>query len=90
MNTSGRAQMPCDAAFQLISRRLDGDLTRAETQQLYRHLAVWESCHVQMAEMAAMAAQLEERKSSFAYHHQVPSFLFPARTFFQNLLLTSM
>ena len=82
--------MPCDAALRLISRSLDGDLTRAKTQQLYRHLAVCESCHGQVVEMAAVAAQLEERKSSFAYHHQVPSFLFPARTFFQNLLLTSM
>jgi hypothetical protein len=66
MNTSGQAQMPCEAALRLLSRSLDGDLTRAETQQLYLHLAVCESCHVRMAEMATVAAQLENLNRHYA------------------------
>jgi anti-sigma factor RsiW len=66
MNTSGHAQMPCDAALRLLSRSLDGDLTRAETRQLYLHLAICESCRVQMAEMAAVAAQLDELNRHYA------------------------
>jgi hypothetical protein len=58
--------MPCDTALRLLSRSLDGDLTRAETQQLYLHIAVCEPCHVRMAEMAAVAAQLEELSRHYA------------------------
>jgi Putative zinc-finger len=66
MNTSGHSQMPHDAALRLLSRSLDGDLTRAETRQLYLHLAECESCRVQMAEMAAVATQLEELNRHYA------------------------
>jgi hypothetical protein len=66
MNTSGHTQMPCDVALRLLSRSLDGDLTRAETRQLYLHLATCESCRVQMAEMAEVAAQLEELNRQYS------------------------
>jgi hypothetical protein len=60
MNAPGHAPISCDEALRLLSRSLDGDLTRAETRQLYLHLASCESCHAQMGEMAMLAAQLAE------------------------------
>jgi hypothetical protein len=60
MNEPGHVSTSCDEALRLLSRSLDGDLTRAETRQLYLHLASCESCHAQMGEMAMLAAQLAE------------------------------
>jgi hypothetical protein len=66
MNSPRHAQISCDDALRLLSRGLDCDLTRAETRQLYLHLASCESCRVRMAEMAALAAQLEELNRHYA------------------------
>jgi hypothetical protein len=55
-----------DDALRLLSRSLDGDLTRAETRQLYLHLASCESCRVRMGQMAALASDLEELNRQYA------------------------
>jgi hypothetical protein len=39
MDTPTPEEVQCDDALRLLSRSLDGDLTRAETRQLYLHLA---------------------------------------------------
>jgi hypothetical protein len=59
----------------LLSRSLDGDLTRAETRQLYLHLASCESCHAQMGEMARLAAQLAELNRHYASQSLDATFL---------------
>ena len=60
MNTPTPEEVQCDDALRMLSRSLDGDLTRAETRQLYLHLASCESCRVRMGQMAALASDLEE------------------------------
>jgi hypothetical protein len=66
MNTPTPEEVQCDDALRWLSRSLDGDLTRAETRQLYLHLASCESCRVRMAEMAMLASDLDELTRRFA------------------------
>ena len=65
MNTPTPEEVQCDA-LRMLSRSLDGDLTRAETRQLYHHLASCESCRVRMGQMAALASDLEELSRQYA------------------------
>ena len=72
MNTPTPEEVQCDDALRMLSRSLDGDLTRAETRQLYLHLASCESCRVRMGQMAALASDLEELNASMPASHWVP------------------
>src|SRR5262245_23762650 len=56
----------CNDALHMLSRSLDGDLTRAETRQLYLHLASCEACRVRMGQLAALASDLEELSHQYA------------------------
>jgi predicted anti-sigma-YlaC factor YlaD len=75
MNAPRHAPISCDEALRLLSRSLDGDLTRAETRQLYLHLASCESCHAQMGEMAMLAAQLAELNQHYTSQSLDAAFL---------------
>jgi Putative zinc-finger len=66
MDTPTPKEVQCDDALRLLSRSLDGDLTRAETRQLYLHLASCESCRARMGQMAALASDLEELNRQYA------------------------
>lgn len=66
MNTPTPEEVQCDDAERMLSRSLDGDLTRAETRQLYMHLASCESCRVRMGEMAILASDLAELNRQYA------------------------
>lgn len=44
----------CDHALLLLSRGLDGDLSRAETGLMYAHLARCDDCRCAMGELAAL------------------------------------
>jgi hypothetical protein len=66
MNTPTPEEVQYDDALRWLSRSLDGDLTRAETRQLYLHLASCESCRVRMGEMAMLASDLDEVNRRYA------------------------
>ena len=66
MKTPTPEEVQCDDAERWLSRNLDGDLTRAETRQLYLHLASCESCRMSMGQMAMLASDLVELNRQYA------------------------
>jgi hypothetical protein len=66
MNTPTPEEVQCDDAERWLSRNLDGDLTRAETRQLYLHLASCEPCRMSMGQMAMLALDLSELNRQYA------------------------
>ena len=66
MNSPAPEEIQCDDAERWLSRNLDGDLTRAETRQLYLHLASCESCRMSMGQMAMLASDLGELNRQYA------------------------
>lgn len=66
MNTPTPEEVQCDDAERWLSRNLDGDLTRAETRQLYLHLASCEPCRMSMGQMAMLASDLSELNRLYA------------------------
>ena len=65
-------KVQCDDAECWLSRNLDGDLTRAETRQLYLRLASRESCRMSMGQMAMLASDLVELAASMLASRYVP------------------
>ena len=74
MNGPRHTQISCDEALRLLSRSLDGDLTRAETRHLYLHLASCESCHAQMGAIALLAVQMAELNQQYTRQSLDPIF----------------
>ena len=75
MTAPRHTQISCDEALHLLSRGLDGDLTRAETRHFYLHLASCASCQAQMGEMALLAVQIAELNQHYMSHSLDPSVL---------------
>src|SRR5215510_8088540 len=74
MTAPRHTQISCDESLHLLSRSLDGDLTRAETRHLYLHLASCESCCARMGEMALLAVQMAEVNQQYTSQSLDPTF----------------
>ena len=55
----------CDETALLLSRGLDGDLSGAEADLMYAHVAGCDACRCAMGEMAALAAAMRALNSHF-------------------------
>ena len=63
----------CDQALILMSRQLDGDLSKEETWQIHHHTSHCAECQTHLEEMAALELELsafEESYHSYAVHPQ--------------------
>jgi hypothetical protein len=59
-------QVTCDAALLLLSRSLEGDLSRTETCRLYIHLASCCDCRQVMADLAKLELGMENLQQQHA------------------------
>lgn len=66
--------MTCEQALMLMSRHLDGDLSKEETWQIHHHAAKCPDCQIQMEEMAAIELHLSDYNESYRSYSVSPQF----------------
>lgn len=64
----------CEQALLLMSRQLDGDLSKEETWQVHHHTSHCAECQTQLEELAAIELELSAFEKSYHAHGVPPQF----------------